>query len=75
MDSTLNMTRALTYGRRNSRIEGLRLLAMFAITLNHFPWDYSALSAGGSKGLWLSLFSICCLTSAVCLDAACLFSL
>lgn len=50
MDSTLNMTRALTYGRRNSRIEGLRLLAMLAITLNHFPWDYSVLSAGGSKG-------------------------
>ena len=45
------MTRALTYSRRNSRIEGLRLLAMFAITLNHFPWDYPALSTGGSTGL------------------------
>ena len=50
MDSMLNMTRTLSHGCRNSRIEVLRLLAMFAITLNHFPWDYSMLSAGGSEG-------------------------
>ena len=75
MDSALIMRSALIHGRRNSYIEALRLLAMFAMALNHFPWDYSALSAAGSKGLWLSLFSICCLTSAECLDAACLFSL
>lgn len=69
------MTSALIHGRRNSRMEALRLLAMFAMALNHFPWDYSELSAGGSKGLWLSLLAICCLTSVAFLDAACLFSL
>lgn len=74
MDSMLNMTRALIHGRRNSRIEALRLLAMFAMALNPFPWDYSSLSAGGSRGLRLCLLSICCLTSAACLVVACLFS-
>ena len=35
---------------RNSHVESLRLIAMLGITLNHFPWDYFALSTNGATG-------------------------
>ena len=35
---------------RNSNIEFLRLLGMACIVLNHFPWDYDALSSACTPG-------------------------
>ena len=56
------MTSTPSCVNRNSRIEVLRLIAMLGITLNHFPWDYSALSVDGSRG-FAPLFIINLLTN------------